>query len=141
MTTRKSFLVFSVGDRRFALDVTNVERVVFAAELVPLADAPAHIRGLINIAGEIMPVIDLRQRLGFSSRDMNLSDRFVVTRTAGCPTALLVEAVEGVVELPVQQMVEGEGSDMWTAAAALGADGRLVEICNTEALVKPHDCS
>ena len=133
MAARQTVLVFSVADRRYALEVADVERIVFAAELAPLLDAPAHIAGLMNIAGEIMPVVDVRRRLGLPPREMNVRDRFVVTRSGGAPAALLVDAVEGVVDLPVQRIEEG------AAGAAVAEGGELVELCRAETLVSATD--
>jgi purine-binding chemotaxis protein CheW len=139
MKTMDSFLLFSVGDVRYALDVAVVERIVFAAETTPLADAPETVLGLINIAGEIMPVINVRRRLGFPPRDMELENRFIVTRATGAPLALLVEAVEGVVKLPAQSISIGNRETPWTTAAAVGDGGGVVLIESLEALVSADD--
>ena len=99
MSTATPYLVFGVNERRYALDVDAVERIVLAAETTPLPDAPDAVLGLINIAGEIMPVLDMRRHLGFSPQDMELTDRFIITHVKGYPLALLVEATEGVLTL------------------------------------------
>jgi hypothetical protein len=83
MKEHESFLLFCVEDGRYALSVTAVERIVFAAEVTPLSDAPETVFGLINVEGEIMPVVDVRRRSGFPLRDMELSDRFILKRAIG----------------------------------------------------------
>lgn len=135
MKASGSFLLFRAGEMRYALDVTAVARIVLAAEITTLADAPEAILGLINIAGEIMPVLDVRRRLGFPRRDMELSDRFILTRANGMPIALLVESVEGVVELPAHSISTGNRADLWSASAAVGIGGSIVVIQNIDALV------
>ena len=128
-------MLFSVEDVRHALDVTEVERIVFAAEITPITDAPENILGLINIAGEIMPVVDVRRRLGFPHRDMELSDRFILTHVNGTPVALLVESVEEVVELPAHSISTGNSVTPWSTTAAVGAGGNIVVIEKVEDLV------
>lgn len=134
--TNSSFLLFGVGEGRYALAVGDVDRIVLAAEVTPLADAPETVLGLVNIAGEIMPVADVRRRLGLPAREMELSDRFIVTRAAGAPLALLVESVEGVAELPAQPVKAG---DHWAVTAAVGGGGRIVVIRDIGALVSADD--
>ncbi len=139
MKVTGSFLLFCVEDGRYALDVAAVERIVFAAEVTPLTDAPETVLGLINIAGEIMPVVDVRRRFGFPPRDMELSDRFIVTHATGTPLALLVEAVEGVVELPAQSITTGNKAGSWTSTAAVGDGGSIVVIHKIDSLVSADD--
>ena len=77
MSETRPFLIFGVGEETYALDVAAVERVLPAAEVTPLPDAPATVLGLINIAGELMPVISARRHFSLPSRDMELSDRLI----------------------------------------------------------------
>lgn len=135
MKATNSFLLFCVEGMRYALDVAAVDRIALAAEVTPVTDAPETILGLINIAGEIMPVIDARKRLGFPHRDMELGDRFIVTKAGGAPISLLVDSVEGVVELPAHSISDGNSAAPWTATAAVGAGGEIVVVQNIRALI------
>lgn len=99
-----AFLVFLVAEQRFALPVEGVERVVAAAETSPLPDAHPFVLGVVNVRGEAAPVVDLRQRLGALSREMALSDRFLLVRDEGRLFALLVDGVEGVFSLQPQDV-------------------------------------
>lgn len=101
MNDKKSFLVFLLENRKYALDLDVVERVVPAAGTTPLPEAADHLQGLINIAGHVVPVINMRGLLGLPGREMELEDRFVLARGQGRLMALHVDMVEGVVEFPV----------------------------------------
>ncbi len=129
------FLLFRIEDVRHALAVTAVERIVFAAEITPLTDAPENILGLINVSGEIMPVLDVRKRLGYPHREMELSDRFILTHANGTPIALLVESADEVVELPAHSISTGNSATSWSATAAVGAGGDIVVIEKIDDLV------
>lgn len=137
------FLLFFVEEERFAMDVTKVERVLRAAEVTRLSAASEIVRGLINIAGTIIPVIDMRRRLGLPDREMELSDRLILTRAAGKPLALLVDKVEGVVALSAQSVSGGDQAASWAAAASAATDvgGRIVLIQNTDTLVSADTMS
>jgi purine-binding chemotaxis protein CheW len=99
MSDGNLFLLFCLNEARYAMNVSAVQRIVPAAEVTSLPDAADAVLGLINVAGDIMPVLDMRRRLGCPPRDMELSDRFILTHSAGRAVALLVDGVEGVVEL------------------------------------------
>jgi len=139
MNMTDSFLLFSVEEGRFAMDVAAVERIVRAVEVTPLSDAPDFVRGLINVSGGIIPVIDMRRRLGLNVREMELSDRFILTKTAGKPLALLVDKVEGVVALAAQSLSGGGKAAAWTAIAAVGVEGRIVLIHDIDAFISAEE--
>jgi chemotaxis signal transduction protein/DNA-binding response OmpR family regulator len=128
ITTTSAFLLFNIEEAQYALDVAAVERAVPAAEVTPLPDAPECVLGLINIAGEIMPVVDTRRRLGFPHRDMELSDRFILARAAGKPLVLLVDRVEGVVELSEHEVAGAEAASSGSATAVATMPGSIVLI-------------
>lgn len=92
--------LFSIEDRRFALELSCVERVVQAVAVTPLSDGPDAVLGVVNFHGVIIPVVDLRRRLGFPPRTVRLDDGMVIARTARRSLAFLVDTAFGVVESP-----------------------------------------
>lgn len=100
MENKRPFLVFYLDHRKFALDLDVVDRVVPAAETTPLVHESKHVRGLINISGDVVPVVDTRLLLGAPSREMELEDRFILALAHGRRVALHVDRVEGVAMLP-----------------------------------------
>ncbi|NTV11885.1 MAG: purine-binding chemotaxis protein CheW [Zoogloea sp.] len=106
-------MVFSVGERLFALPLELVGRIVRATDVTPLADAPPCVEGLIDVEGEFMPVIEVGRCLGLPGREIELSDRFLIARSAGRAAALRVERVDGVMAwapedfMPVSGLMPG----------------------------------
>ena len=135
MSRTESFLLFFIEEGRYALDVTAVERIIRAVEVTFVPDAPDFVRGLINVAGELVPVIDMRRKLGLPIRDMELSDRFILINVAGRLKALLVDKVEGVVELPTPSVTSVKTLVSDTTPTAAIIDGSIVLIQTLEAFV------
>jgi purine-binding chemotaxis protein CheW len=92
------FVCFTLAASRYALPLTAVERVVPVVELTPLPRAPEIVLGIVNLAGRIIPVVNIRKRLGHPDREIQLSDHLIVARTSRRPVALLVDRAEGLVE-------------------------------------------
>lgn len=99
MSRHASYLIFHAADRRYALAVSDVLRVVPAAEPTPVRNMPPAVHGVINVADDILPVIDIRVQDGGKVESIEPSDHFILTRAAGLPLALLVAGVDGVEEL------------------------------------------
>lgn len=91
-------LVFRLADQRFALPVTAVERVVRAAEVTPLPGAPPIVLGAISVEGRVLPVVDVRRRVGLPGRDITPGDWFLLAHTARRTMILVVDESDGVVE-------------------------------------------
>ncbi len=101
-------VAFTLDDRRFALHLAAVERVLPAAALTPLPNAPPVVLGVLDVAGRVLPVVDVRQRFALPERDMEPTDRLIVTHTATRDLALVADAVAGVLEVPDDKVTRGE---------------------------------
>jgi purine-binding chemotaxis protein CheW len=92
-----AWVVFTVDELDFALTLGAVLRVVRAVEVSPLPESMRGVRGMISLHGNVVPVFDLRMRLGRATREVRASDHLVIARTHRRIVALLVDAVAGVV--------------------------------------------
>jgi purine-binding chemotaxis protein CheW len=101
-------LVFNVGALRCAIPLTEVRGVLRAVAIVPLPAAPAVVDGLVDVRGEVLPVINLRRRLAQPPRALDPADRMLVTQAAGRPVVLLADEVEGTARAEPRP-VEGVG--------------------------------
>jgi purine-binding chemotaxis protein CheW len=89
---------FALDARWFALPIECVSRIVRAAEVTPLPLAPEVVAGALDVAGTVMPVYDLRPRLGLPRRAMRLEDQIVIARTQRRPLALMIDRALGLIE-------------------------------------------
>lgn len=100
MSATTHFVVFCLDDRRYALPLDVVECVVRAVEFTPLPNAPAIVLGVINMAGRLLPVLNLRQRFGLPEREYGPDDQLLIARMAQRSVALVVDHTQGVIERP-----------------------------------------
>ncbi|MBF0502105.1 MAG: purine-binding chemotaxis protein CheW [Candidatus Riflebacteria bacterium] len=104
----KRVLVFTLDNSRHALPLSVIDCVVRVVEITPLPKMPEFIRGVINLHGTVIPVIDLRKRLGLPWREMILDDRFIIARTAKRTVAIMADSVAGIYELPDKDLVSAD---------------------------------
>ena len=91
-------LSFEVDERRYGLQLAAVERVVQAVDVTPLPHAPEVVWGVIDMHGKIVPVLNMRKRFGLPERPISLRDSFILARTLRRTVALVVDAVNSVIE-------------------------------------------
>jgi purine-binding chemotaxis protein CheW len=104
MISSSQYVVFLLDEQRYALPLARVERVVSVAYITPLPQAPPIILGVINIQGQIIPVVNLRKRFHLSERELELSDQFLVAYMSRRTVALLVDTVLGVADFPAHEV-------------------------------------
>ena len=93
-----SLVIFRLGEQRYGLPLACVERIVRMVEVSPLPKAPKIVLGVIDVAGRIVPVFDIRQRFGLPPREPNPLDQLILARTALGSAALIVDETSGVLE-------------------------------------------
>lgn len=107
MTSSEQFLIFTLEGHYYTLPLSNIDRIVPAVYVTPLPKAPEIILGVINVQGQIIPVINLRKRFRLPEREVEPDDQFIVAHTARRTVALSVDAVRGVSSLPGQIVISG----------------------------------
>jgi purine-binding chemotaxis protein CheW len=98
MSEIMQLVVFRLEEQRYALPLAAVERIVRAVEVTSLPDAPAIVLGAIDLAGQVLPVLDVRQRFRLPVREIGPADQFVIAHTAWRTVAFVVDEALGVIE-------------------------------------------
>lgn len=93
-------LTFEVAGRRFALEISDVREILRAVAVTPLPGAPVVVEGVIDLRGVLVPVLDLRRRLGLPRKPVVPSDHFIVTTAGARPAVLWVDRVLTLLEPP-----------------------------------------
>jgi purine-binding chemotaxis protein CheW len=99
MAGTKQLCTFSVGDGYFGIPVEQVQEVVRPQPITPVPLAPKVVRGLINLRGQILTAIDLRQRLGLGEASDQTKLMNVVVRTDESPVSFLVDEIGEVLDV------------------------------------------
>lgn len=105
MTSQIRLVLLTVDGQTYALHLEAVDRVLHMAEVTPLPGAPHVVEGVINIQGEVVPIVSIRRRLSLAERSVGAGDCLVVARARARRLAIIAETVVGVVEHPVDAVV------------------------------------
>ncbi len=134
-------IVFTLDARQYALCLFTVERVVRAVQVAPLLNAPAVILGLINVEGQIMPVMNMRKRFNLPMRDIDPQDQFIIANTSKRKMALWVDSVADVVEPLKQNVVSGKEilPDTESIKGAIILDDGMLLIYNLDRLLSSEE--
>ncbi len=91
---------FNLGNEEYAVDIMNVNEINRIPEIAPVPNSPSHLEGVINLRGRIIPVINLRKKLGMSEKDNDERSRIIIMDLQGITMGLLVDSVSEVLRIP-----------------------------------------
>lgn len=101
-------LPFFLNEQSYALHAGCVERVMQAAEIIPLPQAPPVIVGVVVIHGRPVAVANIRHRFNLPPRQLSASDIFILAHTDRRPVILIADSVLGVVNIEEDDFVKGQ---------------------------------
>ena len=135
------YLLFAVGGARHAIPLSGVEKVEFAVELTPLPEAPRVVCGAVDWRGTIIPAVSMRRRLRLPERELAVSDRMVIAKSARRRLALVVDEVLGVLFLGKAELTAAEAiyDGLGCVAGAARTGDGIVLIHDLELFLSEED--
>jgi len=117
---------FVMAGHRFGLLAADVREVVRAATPSPLPRAPAVVLGVLNVRGELVPLLDVRSRFGLAPRALAHGDHIIIVRAGARFAALAVEAAHVLVDVPAESIDVARAHGDHVAGVVKLEDGSLV---------------
>jgi purine-binding chemotaxis protein CheW len=97
-------VTFELSGEEFGVDIMQVSEVIPVPRITRIPQAPECIKGLINLRGKILVVIDLNKRLGFSSKETDSLSRIIIVEVKDTLIGMLINSVKEVMNLPLSSI-------------------------------------
>ena len=91
------WIVLEVGNIRCGIPITRIQEINKQLDMTPVHHAPAYVRGVINLRGQIVSVVDLRVKFGLPPLDLDEERCIVVVRWSGESIGLLADRIQDIV--------------------------------------------
>ncbi len=129
----RQLIVFSLHGERYGLPIADVQEIIRYTPPRVTAAARGLIQGLINLRGRVLPVLDLSSRLG-QVLEVSETTRILVIEVTGGVLGLIVDAVDGVVQVAASQIepIPGAGGDDALGDQIVAIDDHLVMLIDPE---------
>ncbi|MFC2139409.1 chemotaxis protein CheW [Bacteroidota bacterium] len=101
-------IVFVLDEKKFSLHLENIDRVIQAVEIIGLPNAPEIILGVINIHGEIVPIINIRKKFNLTYRELSIHDKMIIVKTKTRKFGFIVDHIDGYFESTPHAVIKGE---------------------------------
>ena len=130
--TTRQFISFTIGDEEYGVDIMAIREIKGWTVTTELPNTPAYMRGVINLRGAIVPILDLRARFGGGHTEAEARHVIIVVAVGSRVAGLLVDAVADIITVAaadIQPIPELEGMDHATFLTGLvTVDGRMVAL-------------
>ncbi len=132
-------VTFVVGNEQCGIHIMKVQEIIRVIGAVKVPKAPSYVGGVINLRGKIVPVIDLRNRMGKSVTEYTESSRIIVVDSGTRMAGLVVDAVIDVTNLGSDELEPCPAIDENTSSKYIMGIGkkeeRLITVLNLEELL------
>lgn len=98
------WVTFRMDNETYGINVMQVQEVLRVTEIAPVPGAASYVLGIINLRGNVVTVIDTRQRFGLIQRDLDDATRIVIIEASDQVVGMLVDSVSEVVYLRVSEI-------------------------------------
>jgi len=98
------WVTFKLEKEKYGINVMQVQEVLRVTEIAPVPGAPGYVLGIINLRGNVVTVIDTRQRFGLPAKEMDDSTRIVIIEAEEQVVGILVDSVAEVVDLRLNEV-------------------------------------
>ena len=142
-STAAEYLTFRLGAEEYGIDILRVQEIRSYEEPTRIANAPSFIKGVVNLRGVIVPVVDLRLNLNCASAEYNDFTVVIVLNVKGRVVGAVVDSVSDVLDLKPEQinaapeMSSTVDTSFITGIASVGE--RMLIMMDIEALMSSPD--
>jgi purine-binding chemotaxis protein CheW len=145
LAEEEQFVVFRLADEEYGAPIASVQEIVRVPEqLTRLPKAPAFIKGVVNLRGSVLPVVDQRTRFDLDDIERNDRQRIMVFTIGGIRTGFIVDSVSEVLKIPRNAIGPTPGLPedqalLISRVANLERQKRMILLIDVDYLLKPHE--
>jgi purine-binding chemotaxis protein CheW len=108
-TQANKYLNFKIGSESYGISIRYVREIVELQKISEVPDMPAYVKGVINLRGKVIPVVDIRLRFRFDPREYDDRTCIIVVMMNNSAIGFIVDTVEDVLEIPESQIEPAPG--------------------------------
>jgi purine-binding chemotaxis protein CheW len=134
---------FALGKEEYGVDIAQVQEINRMVAITHVPRAPHFMEGVINLRGQLIPIIDLRTRFGMPRAEQTKNTRIVVTEIGSKRVGMVVDSVSEVLRVPVEQiedapdMIAGVDTEYIRGVGKLG--DRLIILLDLARVITGED--
>jgi purine-binding chemotaxis protein CheW len=139
----RELIAFRIGAQEFCVDIMSIREIRGWTPATPLPQSPSFVRGVINLRGAVLPIIDLAARLGFPPAEPTVRHVIIVAQVDHQIVGLLVDAVLDILSVTdeIVQTTPDVASEMAKTfvLGVLAVEGRMISLIALDHVLPPQE--
>jgi purine-binding chemotaxis protein CheW len=103
-TDGSQYLTFTLGTEEYGVEILKVQEIKGYSAITPIPNTPSYVKGVMNLRGAIIPIVDLRAKLAMSEAAYNQFTVIIVVRVGAKTVGVVVDAVSDVLNIPTKDI-------------------------------------
>ena len=134
-TQKDKYLIFHLAGEDYGIDIAHVTEIIGIQKITEVPDMPEFIKGVINLRGKVIPVMDVRGRFGFKPVEYNERTCIIVVDMQDMAVGLVVDQVQEVLDIPEENIEpppstgKNDRSEYVSGMGKLGEDVKILLDC------------
>ncbi len=137
------YVTFFLGREEYGIPILAVREIIGMVPITPVPQMPPYIRGVINLRGGIIPIVDLRVKFGMESGEQTRENCIIVVRAHGVDTGVVVDRMSEVSHVEDAEIQEppavGSGADTSFLLGIDKSQGRVKLLLDIDRVISSHE--
>ncbi len=143
LNTASRFLTFFVDSEQYGVDISRIKEIIAPINITHIPKTPDYVKGVINLRGSIIPVVDVRLKFGMQEREMDVDTAIIIYEVNKVSIGFIVDMVEDVLSIDDKQISDsprfGNSIDTSFIESVAEVDNAVIMLLNFEKIFEAEE--
>jgi purine-binding chemotaxis protein CheW len=137
------YLTFFVEDERYGVDISRIKEIIAPINITHIPKTPLYVKGVINLRGSIIPVVDVRLKFGMQEKEIDMETAIIIYEVNKVSIGFIVDSVEDVLSIDSKNVSDspsfGSGIDTSFIESVAEVDNDVIMLLNLEKIFEAEE--
>ena len=143
LSTAQRYLTFFVEDEQYGIDISKIKEIIAPINITHIPKTPDYVKGVINLRGSIIPVVDIRLKFDMQEREIDMNTAIIIYEVNKASIGFIVDQVEDVLSIDSEHISEaprfGSSIDTSYIENVAEVDKDVVMLLNLEKIFETEE--
>lgn len=143
LNTANRYLTFFVDSEQYGVDISRIKEIIAPMNITHIPKTPPYVKGVINLRGSVIPVVDVRLKFGMDEREMDIETAIIIYEVNKVSIGFIVDNVEDVLSIDSKNISEapsfGGGIDTSFVESVAEVDSEVIMLLNLERIFEAEE--
>ena len=143
LNTANRYLTFFVDDEQYGIDISKIKEIIAPIKITHIPKTPAFVKGVINLRGSVIPVVDVRLKFGMQEKEMDMDSAIIIYEVNKVSIGFIVDQVEDVLSIDEKHISDspsfGASIDTSFIDSVAEVDNDVIMLLNLEKIFEAEE--